>query len=91
VAPWLGDNAIEGGGFGAPPANATSGVAPGGYGGPPRPNGGARVALLQLGIGDGNVEVVARFFWWIKRSQGRCLYRGNHPIVIQRDSKLILS
>jgi hypothetical protein len=36
VEPWLEENAVEGGGgSGAPSAKATSGAAPGGYGGPP--------------------------------------------------------
>jgi hypothetical protein len=64
VAPRLGDDAIEGGGgSGAAPAKVMSGATPGGYGGPPLPNGGAQAALLQLGIGGGKAEAVARFFW----------------------------
>jgi hypothetical protein len=55
-----------GGGSDAPLAKATSGAAPWGSASPPLPNGGARAALLQLGIGDSKVEAVARFFWWAK-------------------------
>jgi hypothetical protein len=45
---------------------AMSGATPGGYGGPPLSNGGAQAALLQLGIGGGKAEAVARLFWWTK-------------------------
>jgi hypothetical protein len=68
VVPQLGDNAVEGGGCSAPLAKATSGAAPGGYGSPPWLDGGARAALLELGDDGSKAKVVARFFWWTKRS-----------------------
>jgi hypothetical protein len=65
-----------GGGSSAPPAKAMSSAAPGGYGGPPLPNGGAWEALLQLGIGGGKAEAVGRFFLVDKMIIGEGVYIG---------------
>jgi hypothetical protein len=63
----------------------------GSLGDPPRPEGGARVASLQLGYGGCGWGKLTTRFGARRRSPGVGFYRGCTPDVLCKDTLLILS